>query len=370
MAEASETLNQSKEFHMATRINSRGPRMSFIIGWLLLSCQLLSEGNAFGQAAPFYKDKTIRIIVGFTSGGLYDQYARLLARHMGKYIPGNPTIIVQNMPGAGSLTTTNYVYGVAKPDGLTLGTPGSGIYLDQMLGRKEATFDVRKLNWLGSVDQRDLLLYMKADAPWKSIEDILNSKEAPKCGSTGTSDFTTIVNNILEETLGAKFQEVRGYPGGVEIDLALEKGEIHCRGTGITTHFAREPYFTWHKSGFDRHIVQTGAKKDPRLPDAPVLIDLMDKKKTPALSRNVAKVLLASATLGRPIMATPGTPADRVAILREALMKTFKDPAVVEEAKKSRLDLEVLTGTEVEAQIRDVMNQPKDVIDRVMKLSQ
>ena len=288
---------------------------------------------------------------------------------MGKYIPGNPTIIVQNMPGAGSLTTTNYVYGVAKPDGLTLGMPGSGIYLDQMLGRKEATFDVRKLNWLGSVDQRDLLLYMKADAPWKSIEDILNSKEAPKCGSTGTSDFTTIVNNILEETLGAKFQEVRGYPGGVEIDLALEKGEIHCRGTGITTHFAREPYFTWHKSGFDRHIVQTGAKKDPRLPDAPVLIELMDKKKTPALSRNVAKVLLASATLGRPIMATPGTPADRVAILRDALMKTFKDPAVVEEAKKSRLDLEVLNGAEVEAQIRDVMNQPKDVIERVMKLS-
>lgn len=355
---------------MGTRIDSRGIGMSLFIGWFLLTCHVLSEGNAFGQAAPFYKDKTIRIIVGFTSGGLYDQYARLLARHMGKYIPGNPNIIVQNMPGAGSLTSTNYVYGVAKPDGLTLGMPGSGIYLDQMLGRKEATFDVRTLHWLGSVDQRDLLLYMKADAPWKSIEDIMSSKEAPKCGSTGTSDFTTIINNILEETLGAKLQEVRGYPGGVEIDLALEKGEIHCRGTGITTHFAREPYFTWHKSGFDRHIVQTGAKKDPRLADAPVLIELMDKKKTPALSRNIAKVLLASATLGRPIMTTPGTPADRVAILREALMKTVKDPALVEEAKKSRLDLEVLTGREVETQIRDVMNQPKDVIDRVMKLSQ
>jgi tripartite-type tricarboxylate transporter receptor subunit TctC len=337
---------------------------------LLISLPLFSAGKAHAQAAPFYKDKTIRIIVGFTSGGLYDQYARLLARHMGRYIPGNPNIIVQNMPGAGSLSSTNYVYSIAKPDGLTLGMPGSGIYLDQMLGRKEATFDVRKLHWLGSVDQRDLLLYMKADAPWKSIEDILSSKEMPKCGSTGTSDLTTIINNILEETLGAKFQEVRGYPGGVEIDLALEKGEIHCRGTGITTHFAREPYFTWHKSGFDRHIVQTGAKKDPRLPDAPVLIDLMDKKKTPALSRNVAKVLLASATLGRPIMATPGMPPDRVKLLREAILKTFKDPAVIDEAKKNRLDLEVLTGAEVETQIRDVMNQPKEVIDRVKKLSE
>ena len=355
---------------MATRISFYRFRITLTTAWLLLACQSLSEGKAFGQAAPFYKDKTIRIIVGFTSGGIYDQYARLLARHMGKYIPGNPTIIVQNMPGAGSLTSTNYIYGVAKPDGLTLGMPGSGIYLDQLLGRKEATFDVRKLNWLASVDQRDLMLYMKADAPWKTIEDVMNSKEQPKCGATGSSDLTSIVANILEETLGAKFQEVRGYPGGVEIDLAIEKGEIHCRGTGITTHYAREPYFTWHKSGFDRHLIQTGAKKDPRVGDAPTLPEIMDKRKTPALSRNVAKALLVSATLGRPIMTTPGTPADRIATLREALMKTFKDPAVIEEAKKSRLDLEVLTGPEVETQIRDVMNQPKEVVDRVMKLSQ
>ncbi len=331
---------------------------------------LISAATVPAQTTPFYKDKTIRIIVGFTSGGLYDQYARILARHMGKHIPGNPNIIVQNMPGAGSLSATNYVYGVAKPDGLTLGMPGSGIYLDQLLERKEATFDVRKIAWLGSVDQRDLLLYMRAEAPWKSIEDVMNAKEAPKCGSTGTSDLTTIVNNVLEETLGVKFQEVRGYPGGVEIDLALEKGEIHCRGTGITTHFAREPYFTWHKNGFDRHLVQTGNKKDPRLADAPTLIDLMDKKKTPAFSRSVAKVMLVSATLGRPMITTPGTPADRIKILRDAYLKAFKEPEVIEEAKKTKLDLEVLPGTEVETQIRDVMNQPKDVIERVKKLSE
>lgn len=339
---------------------------------ILTLCLAQSAGivAAHAQATPFYKEKTIRIIVGFTSGGLYDQYARLLARHMGRYIPGNPNILVQNMPGAGSLTSTNYVYGVAKPDGLTLGMPGSGIYLDQMLGRKEASFDVRKLNWLGSVDQRDLVLYMNANAPWKSIEDIISAKEAPKCGATGTSDLTSILAAIFEETLGAKLQEVRGYPGGVEIDLALEKGEIHCRGTGITTHFAREPYFTWHKTGFDRHILQTGNKKDPRLPDAPTLLELMDKRKTSNFSRSVARAMLVSATLGRPIITTPGTPADRVALLREAIAKTLKDPAVVEEAKKSRLDLEILAGTEVEAQIRDVMGQPKDVIERVKKLSE
>ena len=332
--------------------------------------QLVPVKASHSQPTPFYKDKTIRIIVGFTSGGLYDQYARLLARHMGKYIPGNPTIIVQNMPGAGSLSATNYIYGVAKPDGLTLGMSGSGIYLDQMLGRKEALFDVAKFAWLGSVDQRDLVLYMKADAPWKSIEDIFAAKEAPKCGATGSSDLTTILMNILGDTLGAKFHEVRGYPGGVEIDLALEKGEIHCRGTGLTTHFAREPYFTWHKTGFDRHLVQTGAKKDPRIADAPTLTELMEKKKTAALPRNVAKVLLVSATVGRPMMTTPGTPADRVKLLREVYLKTFKDPLVIEEAKRAKMDLEVLSGEEVEAQLRDVMGQPKEVIERVMKLSQ
>lgn len=343
--------------------------LPFIIGWLFISSQLLGD-SALAQTAPFYQGKTIRIIVGFTAGGLYDQYARILARHMPKYIPGNPNIIVQNMPGAGSLTATNYVYGVVKPDGLTVGMVGSGIYLDQLLERKEAQFDMRKLNYIGSVDQRDLVLYMKADAPWKSVEDILNSTELPKCGATGTSDLTTIVLNILEETLGLKASNVKGYPGGVEIDLAIEKGEIHCRGTGITTHFAREPYFTWHKNGFDRHIVQTGAKRDARLPDASTLNELMDKKKTPSIGRNVAKLMLVSATLGRPLIATPGIPVDRVKILREAYLKAFKEPEVIAEAKKSRMDLETLTGEEVENEMREVMNQPREVIERVKKLSE
>jgi tripartite-type tricarboxylate transporter receptor subunit TctC len=337
---------------------------------MVCSVQLFQASRARAQSAPFYQGKTIRIVIGFTSGGLYDQYARILSRHMPKYIPGNPNIVVQNMPGAGSLTATNYVYGVAKPDGLTLGMVGSGIYLDQLLERQEAQFDVRKLVWLGSVDQRDLLLYIRADAPWKSVEDILAAKELPKCGATGTSDLTSILANVMEETLGTKLNVVRGYPGGAEIDLAVEKGEIHCRGTGITTHFAREPYFTWHKSGFDRHIIQTGTKRDPRLSDIPTLNELMDKRKTPPISRNVARLMLVSATLGRPMIATPGTPAERVKVLRDAYFKAFKDPEVIAEAKKSRLDLETLSGEEVESEIREIMHQPREVVERVKKLTE
>jgi tripartite-type tricarboxylate transporter receptor subunit TctC len=323
------------------------------------------SGNA--QNAPFYQGKTIRIIVGFTAGGLYDQYARLLSRYMGKHIPGNPNIIVQNMPGAGSIIATNYV-AMAKPDGLTLGKIGSGIYLDQLLGVKEAQFDVRKLNFIGSIDQRDLLMYMRADAPWKSIEDILTAKEPPKCGATGTSDFTTVMINIMEETLGTKFTNVRGYPGGVEIDLAIERGELHCRGTGNTTHFAREPYHTWHKTGFDRHIIQTGSKKDPRLGDTPSLPELMEKRKTPATARSVAGLLLLSATVGRPLITTAGVPSDRVKILREAYVKAFSEPELLSEAKKARMDIEWLAGEDVEKDFRQAVAQSPEVVARLKKL--
>lgn len=351
----------------SSRIRRLAIAVSAAIVWAL---QPFYPGTARAQNAPFYQGKTIRIIVGFTSGGLYDQYARILSRHMPKHIPGNPNIIVQNMPGAGSLIAANHVYGVAKPDGLTLGMIGSGFYLDQLMGKSEVKFDVRKFAYIGSVDQRDLMLYTKANAPWKSVEDILTSAEPPKCGATGTSDLTSILANVMDEALGVKLKLVRGYPGGSEIDLAFEKGEVDCRGTGITTHFAREPYFTWHKEGVDRHIIQTGAKRDPRLAEAPTLSELMDKKKTPALSRNVARVLLVSATLGRPMVATPGIPADRIKLLREAYLKAFKEPEAVEEAKKTRLELEALSGENVEREMIEVMNQPREVIERVIKLTQ
>ena len=194
-------------------------------------------GSVARAQAPFYQGKTIRLIVGFTPGGLYDGYARIFSKFMPKHIPGNPDILVQNMPGAGSLVASNYIYGVAKPDGLTLGMVGRGVYLDQLLGKKEVNYDVRKFVWIGSVDQTELLLYIRADAPWESIEDIATSAERPKCGASGTADNATIVANVLEEALGIKLNVVRGYPGGSEIDLAIAKGELHCRGTGFTTHF-------------------------------------------------------------------------------------------------------------------------------------
>ena len=298
--------------------------------FLALSCLLfLGRDYSYAQSAPFFQNKTIRLIVGYSAGSVYDQYARLIAQHMPKHIPGNPEMIVQNMPGGGSLIAANFLYNVAKPDGMTLGMAGDGIYLDQLLGNNEVRYDVRKFAWIGSVDRRDSVLYMRADTPWKSIEDLINPKEAPRCGATGSADQTTIVTNAMEEALGTKLNVVRGYPGGPEIDLAIERGEIHCRGTGITGHFVREPALTWHKNGFDRHILQTGAKRDPRMADTPTLAELMDKRKTPAFSRKVAQVLLGSENIGRPMMVTPGLPADRIIILRRAYAKALAEPELI-----------------------------------------
>jgi tripartite-type tricarboxylate transporter receptor subunit TctC len=345
-------------------------RVEKSFGILFALVCLLSLGRQYvhAQGTPYYQGKTIRLIVGYSAGSVYDQYARLIAQHMTKHIPGNPEMIVQNMPGGGSLIAANYVYNVAKPDGLTVGMSGDGIYLDQLLGNKEVRYDVRKFAWVGSVDRRDSMLYMRADAPWKTIEDFINPKEAPRCGATGSADQTTIVSNAMEEAIGTSINVVRGYPGGPEIDLAIERGEIHCRGIGITGHFAREPALTWHKTGFDRHIIQTGAKRDPRMPDTPTLIELMDKKKTPELSRKVTQVLLGSEAIGRPMMAAPGLPADRLHLLRQAYVKALAEPELISELKKKRMSIDAIGGDEIEKVMRDIISQPREVVERVKNL--
>ena len=320
------------------------------------------------QTEPFYKGKTIRIVVGFTPGGFYDRWARLLARYYGKYIPGHPDIIVQNMPGAGSAVTANYVFSVAKADGLTLGMPANTIYMDQLAGRKEVQFDVRKFNWIGTEDKRHMVLYMRADSPYQSIDDIIKAKEPPKCGSTGTVSSDYLLARILEETMGAKINTVLGYPGGSEIDVAVERGEVICRGMSIDPYFGREPFISWGKKGFVRLLLQSARKRDARAPDVPTIYELMDRYKTPDFSRRVAQVILVGAEFGSPLFVPPGTPADRIKILREAHAKAMSDPELLAEAKKGRLEVEPSTGEELQAFTTDVMNQPAEVIERVKKI--
>ena len=329
-------------------------------------CMNFSVGQA--QTEPFYKGKAIRIVVGNTAGGAYDRWARLIARYMGKHISGNPDVIVQNMPGAGTVVASNYVYNVAKPDGLTTLMPANSLYLDQLMGRQEVKFDVRKFIWLGTPQQYFTVIYMRADAPYKSIADIIKAKEPPKCGAPGTTSTGYNLSKILEETLGAKFAFVLGYPGAAEIDLAVERGEVICRGHDIINHFSGETYRSWHNKGFDRHLVQTTRKRDTRLNEAPTVWELMNEYKTPESKRRLAEVILSADEFGRAMMLPPGTPPERVKILREAYAKSMADPELVAEAKKGKMDMDPSSGEELQALVQQVMDQPPDVIERVKKV--
>lgn len=336
-------------------------------GILFLIVELLKGLNvdpAAAQSPPFYQGKTLKIVVGSASGGGYDLWARLLAQHIGKYIPGHPTVIVQNMPGAGGVVAANYIYGLAKPDGLTLGAYNPAMYFEQLVARPEAKFDWSKFSWIGSPERNDALHYIRADSPYKSIDDLRNAKEPPKCGSTGGGTTAHYFPHLLEDTLGIKSIQVTGYRGGSEIDLAVERNEIVCWTPLIATYFGREPYKRWHKTGFVRVVVQTGDKRDDRLKDVPTLNELMVQYKTPDASRRLAKVVLTAAKSGRPIGGPPGMPGGLTRILRDAYAKTMKDPELLADAVKRGWEVDAITGAELESLAKEVITQPKEVIER------
>jgi len=327
----------------------------FFFGW---DVELQAQTN-------FYQGKIIRVVVGSSPGGGYDLWARLMARYLGKYVPGNPETVVQNMPGAGGVVAANYIYAVARPDGLTLGAFNPGLYFEQLVGRPEVKFDWSKFTWIGSPEQNDVMHYIRSDAPFKTVDDLRNAKEPPRCGSTGTGTSGHYLPRLLDETLGIKTTIVSGYQGGSEIDLAVERNEVVCWSPLVATFFGREPYKRWFKTGFVRVIVQSGTKRDPRLKDVPTLAELMEQYKTPDSGKRLAKVVLTAATLGRPISAPPRLPAERTKLLREAYAKAMKDTELLADAEKRGWDVNLLSGQELEALAKDVVAQPPEVIERM-----
>jgi tripartite-type tricarboxylate transporter receptor subunit TctC len=246
-----------------------------------------------------------------------------------------------------------------------LGAMVPAIYFDQLIGRKEVQFDYAKFSWIGSPEQNDILHFIRSDTPYRTIEDLRNAKEPPRCGSSGTGTTGHYFPRLLEEVFGVKTKIVDGYPGGSEIDLAVERGEVHCWSPVVATFFGREPYLGWHKRGFVRVIVQTGKKRDPRLADVPTIWEVMDRHKTPEATRRLVPVVIAGVGLGRPILAGPGVPAERLKILRQAYARTLADPALLAEAKKRNWEVNPLTGEELESLAKEVIAQPPQVIERM-----
>ena len=335
---------------------------------LLLAALVIDVSQASAQA-PYFQGKTIRFVVGYPAGSTHDLWARLVGPYMTKYIPGNPTTIVQNMPGAGSATAANYVYSVAKPDGLSIAVVNAALYFDQLLGRREVQFDWSKFAWIGSTTPADSLLYMWAAAPYKTIQDVRTAATPPKCGSTGTGNTGYFLPKLLEETIGAKFTIVPGYQGGAEIELAVERGEVQCRAISIPVYFGREPFLTWQKKGLARILIQTGKKKDRRLSDVPTLYELMDQYKTGAPLRRLADVMLSAGSFGLwPAMTSPKTPDEHVRTLRAAFSQALKSPELLTEAKQKNTEVELISGEELATLAKEVVVQPPEIVAQMKKL--
>jgi tripartite-type tricarboxylate transporter receptor subunit TctC len=335
--------------------------------WLLLL--VMFAGHPAAAQTPYFQGKTIRVIVGYPAGSAHDLWARLIAPQLTKHIPGNPATVVQNMPGAGSMTATNYVYSVAKPDGLTVVVNNAGLYFEQLLKRKEAQFDWAKFTWVGSMTPTVPMLYMWVNTPFKTIHDVRTATVPPKCGVTGTGNTGYYFPKLLEQAIGAKFQLVTGYEGGASIELAVERGEVQCRAFTTQVFFGREPFNTWRSKNLVRVLVQGGKKRDPRLPETPLLSELMDQYKTSEAIRRLVTVMLGSGEFGSaPMEAPPGVAAEEVKILREAYAKALTSPDLIADAKRQGFSTELIHGGDLEALAKEVMNQPAEVIVAMKKV--
>jgi tripartite-type tricarboxylate transporter receptor subunit TctC len=320
--------------------------------------------NVYAQA-DFYKGKTIRVVIGYSAGGTNDLWARVIARYWNKYIPANPDIIVQNMPGAGTMVAANYIYGIGKQDGLTLALISPALFFNQIGGQKEVKFDWAKFAWIGTPEETSEMLSIRSDSPYKTLDDIRKAAVAPKCGTTGAGTPGHYFPRLLEEVLTLKINLVTGYPGASDIDLAIEKGEVQCRAGTTSAFFGREPGRTWAKTGFVRLLVIGGSKRDPRAPGVPTIWELMEKHRTPDSGKRIATVLLSPGSFGRPIVGGPGIPADRVKILRDGFAKAMKDPELLAEAEKRGWEPDPVTGDKLAALAREVVSQPPDIISRM-----
>jgi tripartite-type tricarboxylate transporter receptor subunit TctC len=336
--------------------------------WALVFLLVMFFSGPVASAEEFYKGKTITILAGTGAGNVYDLYARWFARHMGKYIPGNPEIIVQNMPGAASMIAANHLYNVSKPDGLTIGAIYPALYFDQVVQRPQVKFDWEKWIWLGSPVKSEHLFYLRADTPYKSIHDIVKTPNPPRCGATGTASTAYYVPKLLDQVIGTNFEVVLGYKTGTDIDLAVERNEVVCRAFTITAFFAREPFFTWMKKNFVRIIVQSSKIRDKRIPDVPTIYELMDQYKTDDAGRRLVNLVLAGGEFGRPYVLPPNTPPDRIKIIRAAFAKTIQDEAAVAEAKQNKLEIDPSTAESLDSLAKEVVNQPPEIGARLKKL--
>jgi tripartite-type tricarboxylate transporter receptor subunit TctC len=329
------------------------------LGLFALLMALPQPGRAQAPA-DFYRGRTVTLIVGYSSGGGYDTYARVLARHMGKHIPGNPTIVVQNMPGAGSLRAANYLYNVAPKDGSTIGMFSRGLAMEPLIGASATQYDATKFLWLGSGTEEMSVVTLWHTAPVKTWADML-TKPFSLAGEGSGSD-PDVYAALLKNVFGVKLRLITGYPGTSEMALALERGEMDGRASWSWSSLkALKP--DWIADKKVNLPIQLNLTPNPELPNVPLIGDFA----TTDRQRQILKIILSRQTMGRPFMAPPGLPDDRKAALRKAFDDTMKDPEFVAEAKARGQEVNPVSGAEIDRLLADLYRTPADVVAETKK---
>ncbi len=315
----------------------------------------------------FFDGRTIRFLVASGPGGATDISARLVGRFLGKHMPGNPGIVVQNMSGAGGLVAANYLFNIAKPDGLTIAAISRANYIEQMVGRPEVKTDFRKLSWIGSFNKAPMMVACRSDTEYKSIEAIRAAKTPPRFGQSGTGSISFVFANLMERILNFKVRNVTGFQSGRDTDLGLERGEVDCRATSDVT-VIRAPWNRWVKENYVTFVVQQGPEKSSLLPPVPTVAELARPEAKPFI--DLMNVMLAYTEFDRPFAAPPGMPKERLQILRESFERMLKDAEFAAEAKKL-LDWDgatYLSGEQLQKKMIVTITQPPEVIKRVKEI--
>jgi tripartite-type tricarboxylate transporter receptor subunit TctC len=315
-----------------------------------------SNGRAQGPA-EFYKGKTVDLYIGYSVGGAYDLYARMVARHIGKHIPGNPTVLPKNMEGAGSLRLANWLYNVAPKDGSAMGIIGRGTGFDPLLGNTKAQFDASKFTWVGSANNEVSICVAWAGAGITKFEDMMTQQlvVGGTSSSADTDQFPKIVNGVL----GTKMKVVTGYPGGNEVGLAMERGEVQGR-CGWSWSSVKSTHQKWIDEKKFSILVQLALEKHADLPDVPLVIDLAKTDE----QRQILKLIFARQVMGRPFLAPPGVPQDRVDALRKAFMDTMTDKEFLADTGKAQMEITPVSGDKLEQLVKEVYATPKELADR------
>ena len=333
----------------------RGPAP--VLGLAALALALAPMPAQADAIADFYKGKQISLIISTGVGGGLDQNARVVARHWTNHIPGNPVIIAKNMPGAGSLRATNFLYGQAPKDGTAVGTMIPSFVLNQRIGGKGVAYDATKFSWIGSSNASNSNLYVWHATGIKTLNETMTKEVV--MGATGAGSYTVLYPAIMNNLLGTKFRVIMGYRSATQVNLAMERGEVQGRaGNNFNSLMARNA--DWVKDKKINILVQVGQKRDPDFKDVPLLTEFAKDQ----ASREVLQLFSDEVELGRPFLTAPGVPADRVAALRASFDATMKDAKLLEEAKKGGLDIMPTSGAALQKLVDGIINTKDDVIDR------